>query len=205
MAALTSPTGATNALVEPGGYIAAEMASGQLLRVTDVEGQQVGDLVAFSQENPREKFWISNTVRLNGTIYLTTGHTLYSELSRPMLRIVASTGDPHDLLAGSCNAEIDRVRYGVEDHRGCVENFCQALLPWGITRPDIPMSFNMFMNCPVQPGGGWSIEEPRSQAGDYVEFVAEMDLIVAMSNCPQDLNPCNSGRLKPLRWEIFDR
>lgn len=205
MAALTQPPGTANVLVEPGGCIAAEMATGQVLRVTDVEGQQVGDLVAFSRENPREKFWISNTIRLNGTIYLTTGHTLYSELSRPMLRILASTGDPHDLLAGSCNAEIDKVRYGADDHRGCVENFCEALAPWGITRPQVPMSFNLFMNCPVQPGGGWTIEEPRSQAGDYVEFIAEMDLIVAMSNCPQDLNPCNSGRLKPLRWEVFDR
>jgi uncharacterized protein YcgI (DUF1989 family) len=205
MAALTESPGAANVIVEPGGCIAAEMAAGQVLRVTDVEGQQVGDLVAFSRENPQEKFWISNTIRLNGTIYLTTGHTLYSELSRPMLRILASTGDPHDLLAGSCNAQIDKVRYGADDHQGCVENFCKALSPWGITRPEVPMSFNLFMNCPVQPGGGWSIEEPRSQAGDYVEFVAEMDLIVAMSNCPQDLNPCNSGKLKPLRWEIFDR
>jgi uncharacterized protein YcgI (DUF1989 family) len=25
-----------------------------------------------------------------------------------------------------------------------------------------------------------------------------MDLVVALSNCPQDLNPCNSGALKPL-------
>lgn len=194
-----------NVLVEPGGYIAAEMETGQVLRVTDVEGQQVGDLVVFSRENPQEKFWISNTIRLNGTIYLTTGHTLYSELSRPMLRILASTGDPHDLLAGSCNAEIDKVRYDADDHQGCVENFCKALAPWDIKRPDVPMSFNLFMNCPVQPGGGWSIEDPRSQAGDYVEFIAEMDVIVAMSNCPQDLNPCNSGTLKPLRWEIFDR
>jgi hypothetical protein len=26
--------------------------------------------------------------------------------------------------------------------------------------------------------------------------------VVAMSNCPQDLNPCNSGTLKPLGWAV---
>jgi len=25
-----------------------------------------------------------------------------------------------------------------------------------------------------------------------------MDLLVCLSNCPQDLNPCNAGELKPL-------
>jgi uncharacterized protein YcgI (DUF1989 family) len=29
-----------------------------------------------------------------------------------------------------------------------------------------------------------------------------MNCVVAMSNCPQDLNPCNSGTLKPLGWAV---
>jgi uncharacterized protein len=183
-------------------YIACELSKGETLRVTDLEGQQVGDLVAFAREDIQEKFWISTTIRLNGTIYLSAGHTLYSELSRPMLYITESTCSRHDLLAGSCNAEIDKVRYGVNDHFGCVENLVEALAPWNVARENVPMSFNIFMNCPVQADGSWSIEPPLSAAGDYVEFRAEMDLIVAMSNCPQDLNPCNSGELKPLGWTV---
>jgi len=193
----------TSSVIEPGGYIATKIITGQVLRVTNIEGKQVGDLIAFAADDLSERFWVSNTIRLNGSIYLTTGNVLYSELSRPMLQILASSGEPHDLLAGSCNAEIDNVRYGVEGHRGCVENFCEALRPWGLRRCDIPMSFNLFMNCPVQPDGTWSIEEPNAGAGDYVEFLAKMDLVVAISNCPQDLNPCNAGRRKPLLWEIF--
>lgn len=204
MAGPEAPSSTDAVIIPPRGYLGAEVRTGQTIRVTDVEGQQVGDLVAFAKNNLREKFWISNTIRLNGTIYVTTGHTLYSELSRPMLHIRAGSGERHDLLAGSCNAEIDKVRYGVDDHQGCVENFVKALAPWGITRDEVPMSLNLWMNCPVRSDGTWSIEEPQSSAGSFVELEAAMDLVVALSNCPQDLNPCNSGTLKPLRWEIID-
>ena len=183
--------------------MAREMAAGTILRVTDIEGGQVGDLVAFARADLSEKFWISNTIRLNGTVYVTKGHVLYSELSRPMLTLVDDTCGRHDLLAGSCNAEIDKVRYGVDGHRGCVENFVEALAPWGITREDVPMSINLFMNCPVEPDGSWRIEAPVSKAGDHVDLRAEMDLVVALSNCPQDLNPCNAGELKPLGITIL--
>lgn len=173
------------------------------MRVVDLEGRQVGDLVAFNRANLAEKFWISNTIRLNGTVFVTTGHVLYSELSKPMFTITADTCGRHDLLAGSCNAEIDKVRYGVDAHYGCVENFLAALAPYGVERKDIPMSLNLFMNCPVDASGAWTIATPVSKAGDYVDLRAEMDCVVAFSNCPQDLNPCNDGQLKPLQLTIY--
>lgn len=187
----------------PRGHIAREIARGEVLRVVDLEGRQVGDLVAFNKADLSEKFWISNTVRLNGTVFVTTGHVLYSELSRPMFTIMGDTCGRHDLLAGSCNAEIDKVRYGIDAHYGCVENFLAALAPYGIKRGDIPMSLNLFMNCPVEANGAWSIATPVSKAGDYIDLRAEMDCVFALSNCPQDLNPCNDGQLKPLRLVVY--
>jgi uncharacterized protein len=121
-----------------------------------------------------------------------------------MLTITEDSCGRHDLLAGSCNAEIDKVRYGVDDHRGCVENFLSVLMPYGITRKDIPMSLNLFMNCPVQADGHWGIATPASEAGDHIDLRAEMDLLVALSNCPQDLNPCNAGEVKPLGFTLLE-
>jgi urea carboxylase-associated protein 1 len=195
---------ADDVVLEPGAVLAREVSRGQTVRITDLEGQQVGDLVAFSRGDLAEKLWISNTIRLNGTIYLSSGHVLYSELSRPMLTITADSCGRHDLLAGSCNAEIDEVRYGVEDHRGCVENFVSALTPWGLRRADVPMSFNVFMNCPIRDDGSWSIAPPASRPGDAIELRAEMDLLLALSNCPQDLNPCNAGSPKPLGFTVLE-
>src|SRR5690348_5263024 len=90
-------------VLPPKGFMAREMSRGDVLRVTDLEGRQVGDLIAFNRSDLREKFWISSTIRLNGTVYVTGGHVLYSELSRPMVTILADTCGRHDLLAGSCN------------------------------------------------------------------------------------------------------
>ena len=191
-------------ILPPRGKLAREIARGQVLRVIDLEGKQVGDIIAFNRANLTEKFWISNTVRLNGTIYVTTGHVLYSELSNAMFTIIADTCGRHDLLAGSCNAEIDKVRYGVDHHYGCVENFVAALAPYGVTREQVPMSLNLFMNCPVEANGAWSIATPMSKPGDYVDMRADMDCIFALSNCPQDLNPCNDGTLKPLKVLIYE-
>ena len=190
-------------IIPPRGKIAREMTAGETLRIVDLEGQQVGDIIMFNKNDLQEKFWISNTVRLNGTVYATTGHVLYSELSKPMFTITADTCGRHDLLAGSCNAEIDKLRYGVDKHFGCVENFVAALEPYGVERKDIPMSFNLFMNCPLQPDGSWTIAPPVSKAGDYVDLRADMDLLFVLSNCPQDLNPCNAGDLKPLKVVIY--
>lgn len=187
----------------PRGKLAREIARGQVLRVIDLEGKQVGDLIAFNRLDLNEKFWISNTVRLNGTVYVTTGHVLYSELSNAMFTIVADTCGRHDLLAGSCNAQIDKVRYGVDHHYGCVENFVAALAPYGVKREHVPMSLNLFMNCPIEANGSWTIATPISKPGDYVDMRAEMDCVFALSNCPQDLNPCNDGALKPLKVVIY--
>lgn len=191
-------------VLAPRRCVARTLRSGQTLRITDLEGQQVADLIAFTLPDLSDRLWPSTTIRLNGTIFLTTGHVLYSELSRPLLTITGDTCGRHDMLAGSCNAEIDRVRYGVENHRGCVENFVSAIAPWGLKRADVPMSFNVFMNCPVEADGTWSIAEPLSRPGDWIEFRAQADLLLAISNCPQDLNPCNAGECKPLGVSISD-
>ena len=189
-------------VLEPAGCMVLELRAGQTLKITDLEGQQVADIVAFVSPDLTDRLWVSNTIRLNSTVYLSTGNVLYSELSRPLLRIVEDTCGQHDILAGSCNAQIDKVRYGVDEHHGCVENFVAALSPWGLRREDIPMSFNVFMNCPVASDGQWGIVEPASKSGDYISFFVETDVLLAISNCPQDLNPCNAGNLKPLGVDV---
>jgi uncharacterized protein YcgI (DUF1989 family) len=201
---MTTDRLAEDFVLAPRGFVARELRPGQTLRITDIEGQQVGDVIAFTLPDLQDRLWPSTTIRLNGTVYFTTGHVLYSELSRPLLTITRDTCGRHDMLAGSCNAHIDKVRYGVDDHRGCVENFVAAIAPWGLTRADVPMSFNVFMNCPVEADGTWSIAPPVSKAGDVVELRAETQLLVAISNCPQDLNPCNAGDPKPLGISVFE-
>ena len=83
----------------------------------------------------------------------------------------------------------------------CRSNFEQTLRPFGIPLQEIPYSFNVFMNAPIEPDGKMSIHEPISKPGDHVDLRAETDLIVAISNCPQERNPCNA--FKPTRLRVI--
>lgn len=198
-----SETPPVDMVIPPGTPWAGEVRVGQVLRLIDIEGQQVGDLVCFNLHRLEEKFSPPNTANLNRTIRLSEGHVLYSDEASRMFTIVADTCKVHDVLAGACSSYTNRVRYGVQESANCRDNFASVLTRYGIGWKDVPYAFNIFMNVPVKSDNSLVIEEPASKAGDYVDLRAEMDCLVAISNCPQVLNACNAYRLKPLRVQIL--
>lgn len=190
-------------IVEARGRTGFTVDAGQTVRIVDLEGQQVADLVCFVKDEPAEKLSVHNTALIQGTIYVTTGHALFSDRCRPLMRIEDDTCGRHDLIAGSCSEGTNRHRYGVAGTPNCRSNFEQALRPFGIPLKEVPYSFNVFMNVPVEADGRMAIKEPTSKPGDHVEIMAEVDLIVAISNCPQERNPCNAFKPTPLRVLVY--
>jgi len=47
------------------------------------------------------------------------------------------------------------------------------------------------MNIPWMPNGKLSFDPPTTKPGDRVTLRADLDCIVAMSACPQDILPIN--------------
>ncbi|MBI2881708.1 MAG: urea carboxylase-associated family protein, partial [Candidatus Tectomicrobia bacterium] len=105
---------------------------GQVLRVIDVEGPQVADFNAFSQDNPREMFWSGRTRLLQGG-HLTVGHQLWSTppKMRPMFTLIADTVEhkplphgarSHDLLYSRCNERLFEVLTGEKGRPNCQDN-----------------------------------------------------------------------------------
>lgn len=189
--------------IAAGGGAGLELRSGQVLRLIDPIGGQSGDLIAFARGDASE--WLSNgrSFDYGGKIYLSTGDVLYSNLSRPMLTIVADDVGRHDFLYASCSIEMFRLQHGVVgDHPNCLDNLTRALAGIGATPHHIPISFNFFMNASVEPDGRLVIQPPLSKAGDAMSLRAEMDLAIALSACPTAT--CNGGRTQPLAYEILD-
>jgi hypothetical protein len=180
---------------------AFRVRAGQTLRVIDVEGEQVADIVCATAADPAETFSGIVTTQLNKAVYLTTGHVLYSVRRRPLLTIVADRVGRHDVLMGACSAYSYRLRYGVENHPNCQALLAGVLAPLGVV-PDVPDTFNAFMNVPVAADGSLSVEVPRSRAGDSVTLRAEVDLLVGIAACPADLSPCNGWNPTPIAVEI---
>jgi hypothetical protein len=79
--------------LEPQTGVGFTLQSGQLLKIIDPQGEQVSDLTAFSLADKRE--WLSSgrTIDYANTIYLTTGHTLYSNRSRCSALLKTQSGD----------------------------------------------------------------------------------------------------------------
>lgn len=188
------------------GNWAREMKAGQTLRIEDLEGQQAVDLICYDLTNLKEKFWAAHTAKLNGTIYIKEGHVLYSDLAKPMMTILEDTVGVNDVICGSCSRVLDEVRYGEDKaQKGCMDNFEEAIQPWGLGREDVPMCFNIFLRYPVEVDGSVSIDqEPPSKAGDFMVLRAETDILVAISNCPQENNPCTGFNPTPLGVRISE-
>src|SRR5436190_1291405 len=118
---------------------AFRLATGDSLVVTDPEGEQVADLIAFTPE--ARPAWLSSgrTFDYNNTIRLTTGHVLYSNRSVPMLTITEDTVGRHDFLYTPCSADTFALIYGLTGHHpSCLENLAASLAAYGIHADDIP-------------------------------------------------------------------
>ena len=186
-------------LIDPRGHHACEVRKGEVYRIVDVEGQQVADFLCFNLHRLEEKLSPHNTLLLNKQVFPGVGYTLFSDEAGALMTMTADTNGTHDIIAGACSRFTNEFRYGVKDTPNCRDNFAAALAPWEIGWKQIPYNINVFMNCPIQPDGTFTIELPSSKAGDYVDFTAEMDVLVATSNCPQERNKCNNFNLTPMR------
>jgi urea carboxylase-associated protein 1 len=195
-------------LVPAGAYWMHPIKKGETLRIVDVEGNQAADTLFFSADNPTERYSATDTIREQGNVYLGVGTTILSDLCRPMLTITADTVGHHDTLGGACATESNTVRYALEKKtmHACRDSYLLAIAEnehFGLTKRDIAHNINFFMNVPVTPDGGLTFADGVSGPGKYVEMVAEMNVIVLISNCPQLNNPCNAYNPTPIEVLIW--
>ena len=188
--------------IAPRSGVAFELRKGQRLRVIDPKGEQVSDLIAFNRTDPQEYLSSGRTLDYAAKLFLTTGDILYSNRSAPMFLIGEDRVRRHDFLLTPCSAETFRIIYGHDNpHRGCYGNLTEALAPFGIAPDQIPTTFNVFMNVEVDgKSGEIAVKPPRSKAGDFVDFIAQMDLIVGLTACSAEQS--NNYRFKPIAYEL---
>ena len=192
-------------IINPRSGAAIILKKGQRLKVVDLHGEQVSDLLCFNQHDVRESLSSGRTIDYAETIYLTTGHKFYSNRSNLMFTMVEDTLGSHDFLLTPCSADTFRIIYGHEQpHRGCFGNLCEALEPFGIAPDQIPTTFNVFMNVTVDGSNGKvSVLPPKSKAGDYIVIEAQMDLIVGLTACSAEMS--NNYAFKPIGYSLENR
>lgn len=177
---------------------AIRLNRGQRLRLVNTHGTQVLDFWAFNAVDLREFLSMEHLRASLGRIMPRAGDSLVSNRRRAILHFEEdSSPGIHDTLIAAC----DTYRYASlgcrEYHENCTDNLFSALRAIGVKAPECPAPLNLWMNIPVAQDGTVAFEAPVSKPGDHVLFRAEIDCIIAMSACPQDMVPVNGAECEP--------
>jgi hypothetical protein len=194
---------------------------GQILRIVEAEGKQVADVSFLNADNHREGFHAGQTLALNmleGTGDLRRITKLYSRppYENVMLTVVDDPVGVHFAwMGGRCSPGIYEVRnrmgigreVDVSSHRTCQQNLEEAVAPFGVDADMVPDVFNVFMRNDDRATfeeGRMMFLPPVADKGDYIELRAEMNVLAAISACPNDQDAVNDGVPKALGIQILE-
>jgi len=198
--------------------------AGHFFRIVSTEGPQVGDLNLWQAQDLSERFYSGKTRALHAT-HVTTGDRLWSNLPslRPMATITEDTlgwygwdedgGGVHDVIGTRCDPYTNCLLNDTHYHHCCHSNLTRALaaelgIPLHEAELHIHDVLNVFM-CTgfTRDTHQYFMKASPVRPGDYLEILADIDLLGALSACPggdcsaehsSDKTPCY-----PLIVQIF--
>lgn len=199
-------------LIQPGELIplparrgvAIRMKQGQTLKLVNTHGKQVVDTWAFNPADLAEAMSMEHSRAFWLKLNPGEGDSFLSNKRRKILTLVEdTTPGVHDTLIAAC----DPTRYEqlgcIGHHDSCNENLYQALYSLGLKAPETPSPLNLFMNVPVHPDGRIEFAAPVSEPGQYVCLKAEMDVVVVLSACPQDITAVNGMQPRDVHYCVI--
>ena len=171
---------------------------GQVLVIRDTHGQQAVDFLCYDADNTSDRYSATNTVKVQGNVYVGKGTVLYADSGKPLLRVIEDTVGKHDTIYGCCSNSNNKLRYGVKTTESCYTNFTQELQKHGMDVTSIVPNVNWFMSVPVLDDGAAGVAEAAVKPGSFVKLRAECNVLAVLSNCPQMHNPCNGYKPTPI-------
>jgi len=171
---------------------------GQVLTIKDTHGQQAVDFLCYDADNTSDRYSATNTVKVQGNVYVGNGTVLYADSGKPLLTVIEDTVGRHDTIYGCCSNPNNKLRYDVETTESCYTNFTQELQKHGMDVTSIVPNVNWFMSVPVLGDGSAGVAEAALKPGSYVKLRAECNVLAVLSNCPQMHNPCNGFKPTPI-------
>jgi uncharacterized protein YcgI (DUF1989 family) len=180
-----------------------QLNAGEAFRVINTYGTQVADIWLIASGDGSQYASMAHTRAATLQLAPKIGDRIFSNRRQPLATVVEDTsGGVHDTLIAAC----DRERYAMLGHQGphdnCADNFATAIAAAGLSPMPVPDPFNVFMNVPVQADGSLAFLPPVSGAGSHLTVVADTDLVLVVSACPQDLLPVNGLLQTPRDVEV---
>lgn len=181
------------------------LKAGQFIRVSDPRGRQCADFWAFNAKDLDEHLSAMHTRVWVNRLCPVPGESFHSNHRRPILQLIADTCGVHDLLTAACDEHRYRL-YGVAGHhRSCAGNLREVIEPYfETTRFYVPQPFNIFGNVPIGADGSVLNGPAPSKKGDYIVMKAWIDVICAVSACPQQFNSISGWFPTEVQIDIYE-
>jgi len=191
-----------------------KVPAGHLWRIVCSDGPQVADMNCWSLSNPKERFYSSKTRQIHAT-HLTTGDRLWSNMPylRPLATITEDTiaygvdkdgAGVHDVIGSRCDPYTHHLMTGEDYNCCCHSNLTRAAKLDGLGEMDVHDVLNVFMCTGFTRDTNQYFTKPSPvEVGDYIEFIAETDLLVSASTCPQgDVSLACGGDGEPVTYPL---
>lgn len=176
-----------------------DVKQGKSITVIDIEGGQVVDFFAEVSGNANEFLSTGVTIDCNESLKLNIGDMIYTNLYRPMMKVLSDDVGEHDLLHPCCRTEMyDFFYHNGKGHPNCFDNISSALE----RHRAIITPVNLFMHTKIHINGNISVEKPVSKAGDKIILKALMDITLGVAACSVSESKCNSGTCSPVKIVI---
>ena len=179
-----------------------QIKQGQVLIIKDTHGQQAVDFLCYDADNTIDRYSATNTVKVQGNIYVGKDTVLYSDSGKALMKVLEDTIGRHDTVYGWCSNQNNMLRYNVETSESCYANFSRELAKYNMGLESIVPNINWFMSVPVLADGSAGVSNVELKPGSYVKLRAECNVLAVLSNCPQMHNPCNGFKPTPIEVSV---
>lgn len=176
-------------VIPAGWYRTTRLNRGEALRIVNTSGTSTVSLLTWNAADPSERLNHADTIKVQWAARLQKGRVLLSDMGRALLGITEDTSAAHDAVVGGSTAATNQAKYGDGNFRNTRDNFVLAAAKLGLDRRDVHPCVSLFAPVAIDAEGKFVWLEGRREKGDFVELRAEMDLLVALSNCPHPLDP----------------
>ena len=180
----------------------------EVIKIIDIEGEQVADFWAFNSDNENEFLSPGVTIDCNNKLLISKGDMLYTNLYNPLFQITEDTTGIHDLIHPCCRQEMYDYFYNCkgEAHPSCLQNLNAGLQQFGKATLREIHPFNIFMNTKIQENGEITVQNPISRSGDYIVLKTLVkNVTVLIASCSVDSGNCNGGQCSSIGVEIIPK
>ena len=183
----------------PGGwYWSTKLRRGEVLRVAQTGQHASVAMVCWRADQPTERLNLPDTIKVQWTTVISKGRVLFSESGRVLMSVVEDSSGAHDVLVGGSTAAGNARRSGGAYGRNTRDNLVLAAAGFGLSRRDIPMALSLFAPTSVADDGRLTWQAEAARGDDFIDLRAEIDLLVALSNCPHPLDPSEPDTMPPV-------